>query len=649
MTTDTFAQTAPFTILFLPLLGMLVIAVIGPRVHRAASAAVANLAVLGAFALTVALALDVWRRPPSDQVLTVTYPPAWAAHPQFWAHIPPLTVSFELRIDGLSLAWMLIVTGVGFLIHLYSVGYMLDARWYRTFFAYMNLFIFAMLLLVMAGNFLWLLVGWGGVGLASYLLIGFDIHRPAAVLAARKALIMNVIGDVGIMLAMFLLFAHFGSLSYKEIFANVTAAGTPALNWIGIWLLLGAVAKSAQLPLHTWLPDAMEGPTPVSALIHAATMVTAGVYLVARAHPIYDHAPVAAQAVAVVGCATAFFAATIGCVQYDIKRVLAYSTMSQIGYMVMAVGVGAYAAGTFHFITHAFFKALLFMAAGIIIHNLGGEQDIRNMGGLARRLPFAFWAFLVGTLALCGVFPFSGFFSKDAILDQLLVLHHPVFWAFGTATAALTAYYMFRLLFMTFFTGEFRGKAQAHAGTVASMSVPVALLIGLALVGGWIVVPGHDELTPLLRAAFADTGPMAALDHFSGIVSAAALGAALAGFLAAYLLYERPSGLRLALRRRLQPVRTLLANAYYLDAAYHWLFEVPVLTLASDIARYLDPEAVGGAAAAVARTATAAGDAVRLWEAGYVRRYGLSMLVGVVIVLAVYLYLAGGAAALGGR
>ena len=350
-----FVATVPFTILFLPFFGMVLIAIAGPYVPRLGAAIVGNLSVLGSFVLTAVLASYVWSLPAAQQELTLKYPPAWATHPAYWAHIPPLTISFELRIDPLALVWMLIITGVGFLIHLYSIGYMQESRWYRTFFAYMNLFVFAMLMLVMAGNFLWLLVGWAGVGLASYLLIGFDSDRMAAVLAARKALIMNVIGDVGIMVAIFLMYAHFGSLSYKEVFANITSAGTSALDWIGIWLLVGAVAKSAQLPLHTWLPDAMEGPTPVSALIHAATMVTAGVYLIARAHPIYDHAPAAAMTVAVIGCASAFVAATIGMAQYDIKRVLAYSTMSQIGYMVLAVGVGAYAAGTFQFVTPAFF------------------------------------------------------------------------------------------------------------------------------------------------------------------------------------------------------------------------------------------------------------------------------------------------------
>ena len=646
---DTFSSTVPFTILFLPLFGAIVIAFVGPRVHRAGAAIIGNLSIFGSFILTAMLANTVWQMPVDQQAFTVKYPPAWAAHPAFWAHIPPLTISFELRIDPLALIWMLIVTGVGFLIHLYSVGYMAESRWYRTFFAYMNIFIFTMLMLVMAGNFLWLLVGWAGVGLASYLLIGFDSNRIAAVVAARKAFIMNVIGDVGIMLAIFIMYAHFGSLSYKVVFANITSASTSTLDWIGIWLLLGAVAKSAQLPLHTWLPDAMEGPTPVSALIHAATMVTAGVYLIARAHPIYDHAPAAAMAVAVIGCATALFAATIGMVQYDIKRVLAYSTMSQIGYMVLAVGVGAYAAGTFHFVTHAFFKALLFMAAGIIIHNLGGEQDIRKMGGLARRMPLAFWTFLVGTLAIAGIFPFAGFFSKDAILDQVLALQHPILWALATATALLTAYYMFRLLFMTFFTGEFRGDHEPHTSTARTMALPTVILAFLATVGGWFVLPGRDEISRALQGAFVDRGALPTMGEINWFVTVITTLGAVVGIGLAYWLYERAPDVRARLRHAFAPVQALLANAYYVDTIYHWIFEIPVLTFASDVAKYIDPEGVGGFTAGLARATSGIGEAMRGWETGYLRRYGLTMVIGMVLVLAFYLFVVHGGTSIGMR
>jgi NADH-quinone oxidoreductase subunit L len=631
---DFFFAAAPL-ILFFPLIGALTIALFGQYVHRTASAFVANLSLFLSFLLTAGLAIVMFRLPPGQQ--------AALSHSHFggfWAHLPPLVISFRLLLDPLALLWMLIITGVGFLILLYSVGYMADSKNYRTFFCYMNLFVFMMLLLVMADNFLWLLVGWGGVGLASYLLIGFDYDRPAAVLAARKALIMNVIGDVGIMIAIFLMYAHVGDLSYKNVFGHVTQIGTPALTWIGIWLLVGAVAKSAQLPLQTWLPDAMEGPTPVSALIHAATMVTAGVYLVARAHPIYDNAPVAAEIVAVVGGATAFFAATIAVAQYDIKRVLAYSTMSQIGYMIMAVGVGEYAAGAFHFMTHAFFKALLFMSAGIIIHALGGEQDIRKMGGLAAKLPFAFWTFLAGTVAIAGIFPFSGFFSKDAVLEAVLTRHHPILFALSVAAAGLTAFYMFRLFFLTFLSGAYRGSHAVHAQTSRTMTIPVGILAVLSVVGGWLVLPNHDELSVALRSTFADVPWSQSLAEFNGTLSFGVLLLALAGIALAWLVYVWRPSIAARARESFAGILAVLANAYYIDALYHQLFERPVYALAGALARSFEKDAVDAVPGAATRLAGAFGALSMRWETGYVRRYGLTFAVGAALLLFLYFFLA---------
>ena len=634
---DFFFAAAPL-ILFFPLIGALTIALFGQYVHRTASAFIANLSLFLSFLLTTGLAFVIFRLPP-DQQLQYTH----SHFVGFWAHIPPLVISFRLLLDPLALLWMLIITGVGFLIHLYSVGYMADSKNYRTFFCYMNLFVFTMLLLVMADNFLWLLVGWAGVGLASYLLIGFDYDRTAAVLAARKALIMNVIGDVGIMIAIFLMYAHVGDLTYKNVFGHVAAIGTPALTWIGIWLLVGAVAKSAQLPLHTWLPDAMEGPTPVSALIHAATMVTAGVYLVARAHPIYDNAPVAAEIVAVVGGATAFFAATIAVAQYDIKRVLAYSTMSQIGYMILAVGVGEYAAGAFHLMTHAFFKALLFMAAGIIIHALGGEQDIRKMGGLAAKLPFAFWTFLAGTVAIAGIFPFSGFFSKDAVLEAVLTRHHPVLFALGVAAAGLTAFYMFRLFFLTFLTGAYRGSQPVHAETARTMTIPVAILAVLSLIGGWLVLPNHDALSAALRATFADVPWSQSMAEFNGALSGGVLLLALAGVAAAWFAYERRPAIAARARDAFAGLHALLLNSYYVDVLYHWLFEKPVYALAGVLARVFETDAVDAVPGAALGLAASLGALSTRWETGYLRRYGLTFVVGAALLLVMYLFLAYGA------
>jgi NADH-quinone oxidoreductase subunit L len=635
-----FLSAAPL-ILFFPLIGALTIAIFGQYVQRTASAYIANLSIGLSFLLTVGVSFVIFRLPPGQQALY--------SHSHFagyWAHLPPnLIISFRLLIDPLALLWMLIITGVGFLIHLYSVGYMMESKNYRTFFSYMNFFVFVMLLLVMADNFLWLLVGWGGVGLASYLLIGFDYDRPIAVLAARKALIMNVIGDVGIMIAIFLMYAHVGSVSYQNVFSHIAAIGTPALTWIGIWLFVGAVAKSAQLPLHTWLPDAMEGPTPVSALIHAATMVTAGVYLVARAHPIYDNAPVAAEIVAVVGGATALFAATVGCVQYDIKRVLAYSTMSQIGYMIMAVGVGAYAAGAFHFMTHAFFKALLFMAAGIIIHALGGEQDIRKMGGLAAKLPFAFWTFLVGTVAIAGIFPFAGFFSKDAVLEAALTSHHPYLFAFAVLAAGLTAFYMSRLVFLTFFSGAYRGEHAAHADMPRTMTVPVGILAVLSLVGGWLVLPHHDELSAMLAGTFGDARMPQSLAEFNGALSLGVLLISLAGIAIAWVAYQWRPQIAAAARKSLAGVHALLSNAYYIDPLYHWLFEKPAYALAVALRSSFEIDAVDALPALAERMGAFFGGISTRWETGYLRRYGLSIVIGAAVLLFIYFFLAYGSGA----
>ncbi|MBC5827648.1 MAG: NADH-quinone oxidoreductase subunit L, partial [Candidatus Eremiobacteraeota bacterium] len=443
---------------------------------------------------------------------------------------------------------------------------------------------------------------------------------------------------------------HVGSVSYANVFANTSSVGAQALSWIGIWLLVAAVAKSAQLPLQTWLPDAMEGPTPVSALIHAATMVTAGVYLIARAHPIYDHAPVAAATVAAVGAVTAFFAATIGCVQYDIKRVLAYSTMSQIGYMIFAVGIGAYSAGAFHFVTHAFFKALLFLAAGIIIHDLAGEQDIRKMGGLAKKMPFAFWTFLIGTLAICGIPPFAGFFSKDAILDQSLRLHHPLLGALATAAALLTAFYMFRLLLLTFFSGPYRGQAQPHHGaTPPSMTVPVAILAALSVVGGFLVLPGHDLLSPALQVSFADMARPLDLSDFNWLAALGTLMLVVAGIVAAYAVYVVQPAARTWARRHLGGLLEFLNNAYYFDRAYHLLFERPAYRLAQAAATTMEPEVFSGVPSLLARAAGQVGEVPRAWESGHLRRYGLTIALGVVALLVYYLVVAHNGAALGAR
>src|SRR5213083_3382362 len=388
-----------------------------------------------------------------------------------WIRAGNFRADFAFYLDQLSLVMLLVVTGVGFLIHIYSVGYMWEEGGFYRFFSYLNLFMFFMLTLVLANNYLVMFIGWEGVGLASYLLIGFFFLRDSAASAGKKAFIVNRVGDFGFLIALFLLIKHFGSLDFTQVFQQVASlspetAGAGLLTAIGLLLMVGAAGKSAQLPLYVWLPDAMEGPTPVSALIHAATMVTAGVYMVGRNAVLFTHAPMVMEIVAVVGVLTALMAASIGLVQYDIKRVLAYSTVSQLGYMFTAMGVGAFAAGAFHLMTHAFFKALLFLGSGSVIHAMAGEQDMRHMGGLQKYLPVTFATMMIGTLAIAGIPPFAGFFSKDEILFQAF-LHNKAIWILAVVTAFMTAFYMFRLVYMTFY-GAYRGPAWETAGPAAA-------------------------------------------------------------------------------------------------------------------------------------------------------------------------------------
>ena len=399
-----------------------------------------------------------------------------------WIRVGTFRVDFAFQLDQLSLVMLLVVTGVGFLIHVYSVGYMWEEGGFYRFFSYLNLFMFFMLTLVLASNYLVMFIGWEGVGLASYLLIGFWFTKDSAAAAGKKAFIVNRIGDFGFLIALFLMIQHFGSLNFAQVFASaqpmgVETGGAGLLTAIGLLLMVGAAGKSAQIPLYVWLPDAMEGPTPVSALIHAATMVTAGVYMVSRSHVIFEHAPIAMMVVAIVGTLTALFAATIGVCQTDIKKVLAYSTVSQLGYMFMACGVGAFSMGIFHLMTHAFFKGLLFLAAGSVIHAVGGEQDMRKMGGLRHHIPVTFWTMTAATFAIAGFPPLAGFFSKDAILYKAYVSPYGswAYWAIGVFTAFLTSFYMFRQWFLTFF-GEYRGASaqddHSRAGAPASHGNP---------------------------------------------------------------------------------------------------------------------------------------------------------------------------------
>src|SRR3954468_10542838 len=483
----------------LPLAGAAINGLFGRRFPRAAVAAIA----LASTAASLAVTLWVFARflgMPESAIPHVEDYFAWIRAGDFAVH-------YAFSLDQLSMLMTLIVTGVGFLIHVYAVGYMWEEGGYYRFFSYLNLFMFFMLTLVLANNYLLMFIGWEGVGLASYLLIGFWFTKDSAASAGKKAFIVNRIGDFGFLIGLLLMIQHFGSLTFTQVFDQVKpmtpeTAGAGLLTAIGILLMVGACGKSAQIPLYIWLPDAMEGPTPVSALIHAATMVTAGVYMVSRSYVIFERAPSALTVVAVIGTLTAFFAATIGITQTDIKKVLAYSTVSQLGYMFMACGVGAFSAGIFHLMTHAFFKGLLFLGAGSVIHAVGGEQDMRKMGGLKTYIPVTFITMLIATCAIAGIPPLAGFWSKDEILWKAFEAN-PVYWVIGAITAFITSFYMFRLLFMTFW-GDYKGiKVDEHGHAHAApghgddghgephespkvMLIPLIVLALLSLVGGLV-------------------------------------------------------------------------------------------------------------------------------------------------------------------
>jgi NADH-quinone oxidoreductase subunit L len=615
----------------LPLAGALVNLVLGRRLGRRAHW-VAVPAVGLAFVVALLAFLRVWQGHETF------------AGPLFdWIVAGTFRAPVTLQLDQLSAVMLLVVTGVGFLIHVYSIGYMHDDPDYPRFFIYLNLFVFSMIMLVLAGNFLLLYVFWEAVGLCSYLLIGFWYTRESAANAGKKAFIVNRVGDCGFALGIMLLWTAVGTLEYGEVFAKAPTLAVGTATAISLLLFMGACGKSAQLPLHTWLPDAMEGPTPVSALIHAATMVTAGVYLVARAHALFERSGVALDVVAWVGVLTAVFAATIGLVQTDIKRVLAYSTVSQLGYMFIGVGVGAYTAGVYHLVTHAFFKALLFLGAGSVIHALSGEQDLRKMGGLARKLPVTWYTMLVATVAIAGLPPFSGFFSKDEILAGAFFAGKPAIFALGLVGAALTAFYMGRLLFLTFLGRSRVDHEVAHHvhESPPVMTVPLAILAVLAAGAGAWGLPGEHGsaigrfLAPVLagghEAEAAHHGPAWAL-------MAVSVAAALAGLLVAWEMYVRG---RADLAKAGVPqnaIHRLLLNKYYVDELYDRAIVQPIFALSRWCAEVFDAGVIDGAVNGVATVVEQAARRLRRYQTGFVMNYALSMLVGVVALLGWFLW-----------
>ena len=561
--------------------------------------------------------------------------------------------SFGLWLDPLSLLWTLIITGVGGLIHVYAIGYMWSDRAIARFFAYMNFFVFAMLTLVLSDNFVGLLVGWGLVGLASYFLIGFWFFKPSAVAAAMKAFVINVVGDAGLMFAVFVLFAATGSTAYADVFAKAATLAPATVLLACIAIFIGCAAKSAQIPLHTWLPDAMEGPTPGSALIHAATMVTAGVYLVARCAPLWDVSPEARALVGTIGALTALVGAILGIAQWDIKRILAYSTMSQIGYMIMGVGVGAYQAGILHFFTHAFFKAQLFLAAGIVIHALHDEQDVRKMGGLGKKMPLAFWAMTIGTLAIIGFPPFSGFFSKDAVIYGALERGYPLLSLIGVVTAGITAYYMCRMLFVTFL-GNNRGNvpdvdlgiparehSEPHFGESAPawvMGAPVAILMVPSVVAGWVVFGGRwnalfaSDFAPKPESALATVLP----EWLVGVVVLAFVAWGVAAAYHRYGSFDATVSAVERLRAESQRMAQPLVRAFYFDDALEALFVRPARAVGSAFMRVVDPHVIDGVVRDVVWLAGWIGREVRALQTGLVRGYALVLAFGAAAFLAYF-------------
>jgi len=514
------------------------------------------------FLCTLGVLASVLANPEPREVI------AWS-----WIFGGNLSINLAFLIDPLTTVMLLVVTGVGFLIHVYSVGYMHGEEGFTRFFTYMNLFMVSMLLLVMGSNYVVMFIGWEGVGLCSYLLIGYYYEKVSAGKAATKAFVVNRIGDAGFLIAVFLIFSHFGSLDYSTVFSQASSLSTEMATAITICLLIGAFGKSAQLPLYTWLPDAMEGPTPVSALIHAATMVTAGVYMVVRNHVLFDMAPMALTTVGIIGGVTALFAATIGLVQNDIKRVLAYSTVSQLGYMFLACGVGAYTAAIFHLVTHAFFKALLFLSAGAVIHSLSGEQDIRKMGGLYKKIPMTHIVFLIGTLAIAGIPPLAGFWSKDEIMAHAFVHGYYHLYLLAAIGAFLTSFYMFRLTYLTFYGPS---RVEPHVAkhiheSPPIMTVPLMILAGLAVVGGFLGFPPehgwfhgflHDVATPM--GAEPHAVDMNTLLSLMGVAVAIALG----GWGLAHYMYSTRPQMANEWAEKSPQVYTTLLNKYYVDEFY---------------------------------------------------------------------------------
>jgi NADH-quinone oxidoreductase subunit L len=628
----------------LPLLGFLVNGIFGSRIKNekiigwigSGTVGISFIIIVSAFFQTLALPIDERKT-----IVTLFN----------WLNVGGLHINFSYQVDQLSLVMALIVSGVGFLIHIYSIGYMHGDKGFWRFFAYMNLFIFAMMNLILSDNFVLLFLGWEGVGLCSYLLIGFwynkNFEKGTTGDAAKKAFIVNRIGDFGFLLGMFLIYLTFGSLNFNEVFSRAVAFNIPVstFNFIALFLFIGAIGKSAQIPLFVWLPDAMAGPTPVSALIHAATMVTAGVYIVARCSILFASAPAILTLVAVIGAITAIFAATIGLVQNDIKKILAYSTISQLGYMFLAMGVGAFTSGIFHVMTHAFFKALLFLGAGSVIHSMNEEQDIQHFGGLKKYMPQTYFTFLIAALAISGIPPLSGFFSKDEILWNTFSNGHYILWFIGIATAYLTAFYMFRLHYLTFEGKERFGPHKHPHESPKLMTIPLIVLALLSVVGGFIGIPAlfsgengnlfERWLEPVFNGA--NTRMMNYSNHSSldeiMLMSVTVIGAAFSIYFARYIYLKNPS-LALKASAKFKGLYNLLLNKYFVDEIYDTVVVTPIKDGSERFLwRFTDVSVIDGIVNGAASIINFTSGKIRKIQTGVTQFYAVIMVLGIAIAL----------------
>jgi len=627
---------------FLPLIGFLINGLIGRKIKSESLVGIiGSAAVAIGFIIAASILVEMLGSPPDERSHIV--------YLFNWITAGDLSVSVAYQVDQLSVLMMLIVTGVGFLIHVYSIGYMHGDPGFWRFFSYLNLFIFTMLNLILADNFLLMFLGWEGVGLCSYLLIGFwydrKFEKGTTGDAAKKAFIVNRIGDFGFLIGMFLIFTTFGSLNFSTVFAHASmlSVGTPIVMWITLALFLGATGKSAQIPLFVWLPDAMAGPTPVSALIHAATMVTAGIYMVARCSVLYALAPATMEVVAIVGACTALVAASIGLVQNDIKKILAYSTVSQLGYMFLALGVGAFAAGLFHVLTHAFFKALLFLGSGAVIHAMHEEQDIRKMGELKSHLPTTYKTFLVGTVAIAGIPPLAGFFSKDEILWKSFAHGYYVLWFMGLVGAGLTAFYMFRLLSLTF-DGEKRWDPGKHPHEApATMTIPLIILAVLSAIGGFVGIPaslgGGNAIEHWLDPVFEKANEKMLLaghdvEAIEYVLMALSVGVAIAGIFLARKWYLQRSEIPDRLSARFAGLYKLLLNKYYVDEAYDAVVITPAAKGSEKLLwRGIDVGVIDWFVNALAAAFGFVSKTMRVVQTGVAQSYALVFLAGVIAIV----------------